>query len=232
MTQNLKLLETKIGYTFKNQNLLTQALTHRSYINENRNKNLSSNERLEFLGDAILETWASLRLYRQFPSSPEGDLTNLRSLLVRTESLCQTALKINLGDFILLSRGEEAHGGRLNQSILADTFESLIGAIYLDGKSEDADSFLDHLLLPSLKAIADQKIIKDPKSYYQEIAQNKFNITPHYISISEAGPDHAKNFTVGVYLGEKLISQGSGNSKQRAEEAAAILATEITLKQK
>jgi ribonuclease-3 len=232
MTEKLKLLETKINYTFKNPNLLIQALTHRSYLNENRGKKVSSNERLEFLGDAILETWASVRLFNQFPTSPEGDLTNLRSLLVRTESLCQSAVKIGLGDFILLSRGEEAHGGRLNQSILADTFESIIGAIYLDGGPNQTDLFLDQLLLPNFKTIANQKIIKDPKSYYQEIAQNKYNLTPHYLPISETGPDHAKNFTVGVYLGEKLIATGSGNSKQKAEEAAAILATNLTLKTK
>lgn len=231
-TPKLQLLETSIGYTFQNPNLLSEALTHRSYLNENRGQNLSSNERLEFLGDAILETWTSIRLYTQFPKSSEGDLTNLRSLLVRTESLSQTAQNINLGKFILLSRGEEANGGRQNQSILADTFESLIGAIYLDTGLTSTDSFLDRLLLPSLQAIANQTNIKDPKSYYQEIAQSQSNLTPHYRPISESGPDHAKTFTVGVYLGDKLIAKGSGNSKQKAEEAAAILATELTLKTK
>ncbi|MFA6518657.1 MAG: ribonuclease III [Candidatus Shapirobacteria bacterium] len=222
-------LEANLGYQFKDKVLLQQALTHRSHLNENRSLNLVSNERLEFLGDAVLETWASIRLYHQFPTSPEGDLTNLRSLLVRTESLSQTAIKIDLGKFVLLSKGEEAHGGRLNQSILADTFESIIGAIYLDGGFANSDAFLDRLLLPSLEVIRNQKNIKDPKSYYQEIAQNKFNLTPHYLSLSESGPDHAKTFVVGVYLGDKLIAQGSGNSKQKAEESAAILATELTL---
>ena len=160
-----QLLETAIGYTFTNSALLLLALTHRSFLNENRGKNLSSNEILEFLGDAVIETWASLHLYHRFPVSPEGELTNLRSLLVRTENLSQTATKIKLGDFLRLSRGEERNGGRQNQSILADALESLVGAIHLDGGPQKASQFLDKFLLPSLDTIASQKVIKDPKSY-------------------------------------------------------------------
>ena len=220
-------LETKIGLKFKDQNFLYQALIHRSFVNENKSQNLQSNERYEFLGDAVLELWVSEYLFLNFPDNPEGDLTNLRSLIVRTENLADIATQINLNQFIQLSHGEETHGGRNNISILADTFESVLGAIYLDQGMTAVSQFLSRFLLPGIKIISQQKIYKDPKSLFQEIAQAKEGITPHYQTISESGPDHQKNFEIGVFLGDKLIASGKGNSKQKAEEAAAIAATKL-----
>lgn len=222
MTNPLKQLQSKIGYQFKNPELLTLALTHRSYLNENRNQNLASNERLEFLGDAVLELWVSKKLFRLFPDYSEGNLTNLRAMIVCTTNLFQIADSFNLGDYILLSRGEISHGGRSNQSILADTFESLAGAIYIDGGAKPAYSFLNSQLNANIKENSEQKIYKDPKSLFQEIAQEKEGITPHYQTVKETGPDHQKIFEVTVYVGDKEIAVGTGPSKQKAEEAAAI----------
>jgi ribonuclease-3 len=227
MNQNLKNLQTKIGYSFKDETKLVHALTHRSYLNEHRDEKLQSNETYEFLGDSILEFWISDRLFHQFPDFDEGDLTNLRSLIVCTQNLSLIATKINLGDFIMLSKGEERHGGRTNTSILADTFESILGSIYLDTGIELAFKFLDKTLTQSITELSSKQIYKDPKSLFQEIAQSKRGITPKYQTISESGPDHQKNFEVAVYVGEDLIAEGSGNSKQKAEEDASIKATKI-----
>lgn len=227
MNQQLIELESLIGLQFKDIELLRQALVHRSYLNENKKLNLQSNERFEFLGDAVLELWATENLFRTFPSLPEGDLTNLRSLIVCTQNLAKVANVITLGDFVMLSRGEESHQGRSNLSILADTLESLIGAIYLDQGIKSVNKFLTQFLGPSIAEISQQKIYKDPKSQFQEIAQSKRGVTPHYVTISELGPDHQKTFTVAAHISTDLIAQGSGNSKQRAEEAAAINATKI-----
>lgn len=220
-------LEKKIGIKFNDPQILFQALVHRSYINENKPKKLQSNERYEFLGDAVLELWASNQIFILFPQYPEGDLTNLRSLVVRTENLAEVAEKIGIGDFIQLSKGEETHGGRQNISLLADTFESIIGAIFIDQGMDNANFFLETFLLPSVKTISKQKIYKDPKSIFQEIAQSKEGITPHYLTISESGPDHQKVFEVGVYLDDRLIATGKGNSKQKAEEDAARSAAKL-----
>lgn len=213
-----------IDLKFKNPKILDLALTHRSSLNENHPLK-ESNERLEFLGDAVLETWVSDYLYHHFPSEPEGKLTNLRSQIVRTENLARVSALFDLGKFIHLSRGEETHGGRENISILADTFESVLGAIYLDQGQTAVNKFLTKYLLPSIEIISQQKNIKDPKSTFQEIAQAKRGITPHYETLSESGPDHLKTFKVGAYLENDLIATGSGASKQKAEEAAAINAT-------
>lgn len=220
-------LQKQIGIKFKNQDLLHHALIHRSYLNENRASHLESNERLEFLGDAVLELWSSETLYRLFPEYPEGKMTSLRSLVVCTENLSKVSANFNLGQYVLLSHGEETHQGRLNQSILADTFESVIGAIYLDSGFTAVAKFLNKYLLPSLKEISHSKNLKDPKSLFQEIAQAKEGITPHYATIKETGPDHQKTFEVGVYLGNQLITSGKGNSKQKAEESAATNATKL-----
>jgi ribonuclease-3 len=213
-----------IDLKFKHQELLELALTHRSSLNETTSIK-QSNERLEFLGDAVLELWVSEYLYKNFTTSPEGILTNLRSQIVRTENLALVAESFQLGDYIYLSKGEETHGGRHNQSILADAFESLLGAIYLDSGFTAVDKFLTKFLLPSIITISSRKDIKDPKSQFQEIAQSTRGITPHYLTLSETGPDHQKEFLVGAYLDEELIAQGTGASKQKAEEAAAINAT-------
>ena len=225
MNQNLKDLQIKIEYTFKDENKLFRALTHRSYLNEHRDENLQSNETYEFLGDSILEFWISDKLFRQFPQFDEGDLTNLRSLIVCTQNLSLIASDIDLGNFVILSKGEERHGGRTNQSILADTFESILGSIYLDDGIIPAFKFLDKTLSKSISKLSSKQIYKDPKSLFQEIAQSKRGITPKYQTISESGPDHQKNFEVAVYIGEELIATGSGNSKQKAEEDASIKAT-------
>lgn len=227
MNQNLKDLQTEIGYQFQDESKLTHALTHRSYLNEHRGENLQSNETYEFLGDSILEFWISDKLFHQFPQFDEGDLTNLRALVVCTQNLSLISQEINLGNFVLLSRGEENHGGRTNQSILADTFESLLGAIYLDGNTTPAFTFLEKTLTKSISQLSSKQIYKDPKSLFQEIAQSKRGVTPKYKTISESGPDHQKNFEVAVYLNDELIATGTGNSKQKAEEEASIKATKI-----
>jgi len=227
MNQKLNDLQTKIKYIFKDENKLFKALTHRSYLNEHRDENLPSNETYEFLGDSILEFWISDKLFHQFPQFNEGNLTNLRSLIVCTQNLSLVASNMNLGSFIMLSKGEERHGGRTNQSILADTFEAILGSIYLDGGIIPAFNFLDKTLSQSISELSSKQVYKDPKSLFQEIAQSKREITPKYQTISESGPDHQKNFEVAVYVGEDLIATGSGNSKQKAEEDASIKATKI-----
>lgn len=224
---DLKQIQKEIGVTFKDDSKLFQALTHRSYLNENKDKHLPSNERYEFLGDSILELWISDTLFSMFPSFDEGNLTNLRSLVVRTENLAKSAALINLGKYVLLSKGEETHGGRTNISILADTFEAITGAIYLDQGLKAANEFLDKQLNQSILELSSQSVYKDPKSLFQEIAQAKKGITPHYQTISETGPDHQKIFEVGVYLNDQLIATGKGNSKQKAEEDASTKATKI-----
>ena len=218
-------LQELLGVKFKNTSLLSQALIHRSFLNENRSLGLVSNERLEFLGDAVLELWTTEKLYLQFPKLPEGDLTNLRSLIVCTENLASVANKISLGRFIQLSRGEESHGGRQNQSILADTLESIIGSVYLDRGSTTVGKLLEKFLGNDIALISQQEIYKDPKSQFQEIAQAKRGVTPHYVTTKETGPDHQKIFEVAAYIGNDLIASGQGNSKQKAEESAAIAAT-------
>jgi len=219
-------LQQLIGIKFKDPSKLILALTHRSYLNENRAQK-ESNERSEFLGDAILEYWVSEKLFRLFPTFNEGQLTNLRSLIVCTQNLAEVSGKFNLGSYILLSHGEETHGGRQNISLLADTFESLIGAIHQDQGYPATEKFLNTFLQESIDSLSQKQIYKDPKSQFQEIAQSKKGITPHYQIISEAGPDHQKIFEVGLYIGENLIAKGKGNSKQKAEEDAAIQAAKI-----
>jgi len=227
MNQNLKNLQIKIGYTFKDECKLTQALQHRSYLNENRDQNLQSNETYEFLGDSILEFWISVKLFNQFPKLNEGDLTNLRALIVCTENLALTSIKVGICDFVLLSKGEERHGGRNNQSILADTFEAVLGSIYLDGGIDSAFEFLEKTLTDSILELSQKKVYKDPKSLFQEIAQSKRGVTPRYQTVNESGPDHLKVFEVSVYLNDELITTGTGNSKQKAEEDASTKASKL-----
>jgi ribonuclease III len=227
MNQNLKDLQIKLGYTFKDEDKLTQALQHRSYLNENRSQNLQSNETYEFLGDSILEFWISIKLFNKFPNFDEGDLTNLRALIVCTTNLALISTKFEICDFVLLSKGEERHGGRSNQSILADTFEAILGSIYLDGGINSAFEFLEKTLTDSISELSQKKVYKDPKSLFQEIAQSKRGITPRYQTVNESGPDHLKVFEVAVYLNDELITTGTGNSKQKAEEDASTKATKI-----
>ena len=213
-------LENKIKINFKNQDFLQIALTHRSYLNENRSYALPHNERLEFLGDAVLELVTTEYLYRNF-ENPEGELTNLRSALVNYRLLSEIAREIGLDDFILLSRGETKDTGRARQVILANAIEALIGAIYLDQGLEAAKDFINAFVLIKLPAILKEQSYLDAKSSLQEIIQEKVSITPDYKVISESGPDHAKTFVVGVYIDDRLIGQGVGPSKQDAEVEAA-----------
>ncbi len=229
MNQKLKTLQQIIKYQFKNESFLDQALVHRSSLNEQRQFS-ESNERYEFLGDAILELWISDRIFSKFTKFDEGKLTNLRALVVCTQNLAKVAAEFKLGDFIYLSHGEESHGGRNNQSILADTFEAVLGSIYLDRGLAPAFNFLDNFLEESIKKFSSQEIYKDPKSIFQEIAQAQKGITPKYKTISESGPDHEKTFEVGVYLDEQLIAKGKGNSKQKAQEAASLKAAKLIKK--
>ena len=219
MALNLTQLEQSLGLSFKNKALLTQALTHRSYLNEH-SKVKGSNERLEFLGDAVLERWVSEKLFRQFPDLPEGVLTDLRASLVRTESLAEVAQKLKLGKFLLLSKGEEAGGGRENISLLADAFEALIGAIFCDQGNFGINKFLESKILPKIKKLS-LSGLKDHKSLFQEIAQEKYAVTPTYKILKSSGPDHVKTFWAGVFLEKRQAGKGKGKSKQEAETQAA-----------
>ncbi|KUK78895.1 MAG: ribonuclease III [Microgenomates bacterium 39_7] len=218
---NSKKAEATIGVTFNNKNILKQAFTHRSYLNEKPEEKLSSNERLEFLGDAILEFWVSKIIFNQFPNYPEGLLTNFRSQVVYTPSLAKIAQKISLGQFLLLSVGEEKEGGRKNQSLLADTFEALIGAIFQDQGLEKTEKFLEKNVLPRIKAVAKKKTLKDYKSRLQELVQEKYQVTPEYRLLKSQGPDHNRIFFVGLFVANKKIAQGQGPSKQKAQQQAA-----------
>ncbi len=217
----LELFEETIGVQFKDKTLLKQALTHRSYLNENRTLRLEHNERLEFLGDAVLELSVTDYLYKQFPDKPEGDLTALRSALVNAVTLADVAHHLRVNDYLLLSKGEAKDVGRARQYILANTFEAIIGAIYLDQGFEKADEFIVRFVLSRTEEIVREGLWIDAKSKFQEKAQERLGITPSYKKLKEVGPDHDKHFTVGVFLGEDLISEGTGKSKQDAEQEAA-----------
>lgn len=210
---------------FKNQQLQKQAFTHRSYLNESKEK-MQSNERLEFLGDSILSFVVSNYLFQNYPQFDEGTLTNLRSLLVNTKSLAESAKELNFGELLRLSRGEEESKGRQNQSLLADSFEAFVGALFLDQGFAAVEAFLIQTILQKAKTILSKKTLKDPKSLLQEYIQSQKFKSPAYRVINEEGPAHAKIFTVGVYVEEKLLGKGLGKSKQEAEEQAAGVALE------
>lgn len=216
-------LEEKIAIVFGNKDLLLQALTHRSYLNENPASRVGHNERLEFLGDAVLELAITEELYARFPDKPEGELTSFRAALVNAKMLAEVAGDIELNEFILLSRGEAKDVGRARQYILANAMEALIGAIYLDRGYGAAKDFLMRFVMPHLSDVLEKKLYKDPKSLFQEEAQERVNITPTYEVIHEWGPDHDKHFIVGVYLGGELVAEGEGASKQTGQEEAARL---------
>jgi len=213
-------LEEKISINFNNKDLLLQALTHRSYLNENPKWRLDQNERLEFLGDAVLELSVTEFLYKNY-SNPEGELTSWRAALVNAIILSRITEKFDLNSFLLLSRGEAKDTGRARQYILANAIEALIGAIYLDQGYEAADGFIAKFILPELPAILKQEAYRDYKSRFQEEAQDRAGVTPTYEVMKEWGPDHAKNFHVGVYLNNDLIGEGVGPSKQEAQQEAA-----------
>lgn len=222
-------LAKKIGVKFNNLELLQQAVTHRSYLNEHRNYKLDHNERLEFLGDAVLELVVTEYLYKNY-KNPEGELTNWRAALVNGEMLAKISKKIGVEEFLLMSRGEAKDTGRARQYLLANAMEAIIGAIYLDqGEKgyEKAGEFIMKNVVVNLSEIIENKTYMDPKSRFQEEAQDKVGITPSYRVLEESGPDHDKKFVVGVYLGEELIAQGEGKSKQEGQRNAAEKALEI-----
>lgn len=221
---DFKLLASKFNWQFKQPALLAQAFTHRSYINEHPGEGLWHNERLEFLGDAVLELVVTSFLYEHYSQATEGALTAYRSALVNTETLASAASELGLNDYLRLSKGEARDTGRARAVILANTFESLVGALFLDLGYAAAADFITQYLLPRASKIIDDETWHDAKSLFQEKAQAKMSITPHYQVMSEDGPDHDKVFTVGLYLGEELAATGTGPSKQRAEQEAAKLA--------
>jgi ribonuclease III len=205
---------------FKNKKLFEQAFIHRSYLNETREK-LSSNERLEFLGDSILSFVVSQYLFTNFPQFEEGALTNIRSLMVNTKSLAAIAKELDFGSYLRLSKGEEESKGRQNQSLLADCFEGFVGALFVDQGVDAAVEFLNIVLIPKANIIIQNKSFKDPKSLLQELVQSRKQNSPMYKVLSEFGPAHAKKFRIGAYVDGKLISEGEGKSKRDAEEDAA-----------
>ena len=213
-------LEQKIGTNFINKELLTTALTHRSYLNENTSWHFDHNERLEFLGDAVLELIVTEYLYLNY-SNPEGEMTNWRAALVNSVMLAKVAGKIDLNNHLLLSRGEAKDTGRARQYILANAVEAIIGALYLDQGYEAAKNFIMTFVIDELPGIFEEKSYRDPKSRFQEEAQERVGATPSYHVLEEWGPDHAKHFKVGVYIDRELIGSGTGASKQEAQQSAA-----------
>jgi len=227
---NFTELEEKIGVVFDDKALLLQALVHTSYINENPSFPLNDNERLEFLGDAVLDFVVGDYLYHRFPEMKEGELTWLRASLVKGETLAKFARKISLGNFLLLGKGEEESGGRERNSILGSAFEALVGAIYLDKDLDAVRSFLEPFIEPELDVLLQETAGLDPKSQLQEFVQEWLGITPSYRTIEEKGPEHARTFVVGVFLREKLWGKGEGHSKQQASMEAARNALEALLR--
>ncbi len=218
--------EKSIGIVFKNKNLIEQAFIHRSYINENPKSGLSHNERLEFLGDAVLELVVTDYLFTNYPEHTEGDLTAYRSALVNAVVAAEVAQSLSMNDYLLLSKGESKDTGRARQTILANAYESFIGAIYLDQGYKPCESFIHKTLIPKLTEIISKKLWRDPKSHIQEEAQERLGITPSYEVIGQFGPDHDKYFTVGIFFGDKKIAEGKGRSKQEAQQSAAQSALE------
>lgn len=214
-------LAAELGLAFKNLDLLAEALTHRSFLNENKGVMKSHNERLEFLGDAVLELATTHFLFTRFPDKPEGDLTAYRAALVNTNSLSDAAQKIAMNDYLLLSKGEAKDTGRARQIILADAFEAIIGAVYLDQGYAAAEAFIAKHLYGKIDEVIENRAYQDAKSRFQEAAQDKRGVTPSYETVTAEGPDHARRFTVALMLGRVEVARGEGRSKQEAEQAAA-----------
>jgi len=224
---DFSIFEKKIGIVFENKKLLKQAFIHRSYINENGGFQLSHNERLEFLGDAVLELVVTDYLYNKYPNENEGELTAYRSALVNTITIGEAAQEFGMNDYLLLSKGETKDIGKARNYILANTYEAFIGAVYLDQGYDIARDFITKTLLGKLDAIITNKSWRDSKSLIQEKSQEYLNITPSYKVLNESGPDHDKNFTIGIFFGDDRIAEGKGHSKQEAEQVAAQAALEI-----
>ena len=226
MTPLLELnkLKTKIGVEVTDETLFKTAFTHRSYLNEHPDYKNPSNERLEFLGDAVLQLLSSEFLFKNYENSPEGELTNYRAAIVCTGSLAEEAKRLGYGEFLLLSNGEETSGGRNREYILANTFEAVLGALFLEKGLDTCRDFVKRELLYKVESIIENEKYKDAKSKFQELAQEKFGVTPTYEVIDSWGLDHDKTLKVGVYLGKELKAAGEGRSKQKAEQNAASAA--------
>lgn len=231
-TAILREFQTRLGIEFKDLSLLQRALTHRSYLNEHAEENLEDNERLEFLGDAVLDFIAADWLYRRFPAMDEGNLTRLRAGLVRTEALASYAGVLGVGDYLLLGKGEEEGGGRARQTNLCCAFEAVLGAIYLDQGIDGIHTvrtFVTPWFIPVLEEMIREQSDKDAKSRLQEWSQANLNLTPLYRTISATGPDHLREFTIEVVIGDKVFGIGKGSRKKLAEQAAAQVALESIL---
>lgn len=219
--KDVKDLAKKLDVKFKNLDYLTNAITHRSYLNEHPNFPLGQNERLEFLGDAVIELVVTEYLYENYPN-PEGDLTNWRASLVNADTLGALAKDIGIEEYLLLSRGEtKDKQSKARLYILANAFEAVVGAIYLDRGIKECEKFLKKVLLVKLSEILEKKLYLDPKSRFQEISQEKYAVTPSYKVLSESGPDHNKKFVIGVFIGDEMVAKGEGSSKHEAQVDAA-----------
>ena len=219
-------LEKKIGIKFKDKNLLRQSLVHRSYLNEHKDFELDHNERLEFLGDAVLELVTTEFLYNNF-SNPEGELTNFRAALVNRKMLAIISTEIGLEEYLLMSKGESKDTGRARQYIIANALEAVIGAIYLDQGYNKSKKFIENYFLCKMDDVLNDKLYQDAKSKFQEEAQEKVGITPCYKVLKEWGPDHNKRFSIGIFLGEEKVAEGEGISKQAAQRNAAEKGLEV-----
>lgn len=219
-------LQTLIGVTFQDTKTLLSAITHRSYLNEHREATWDHNERLEFLGDAVLELVVTDYLFHKYGEKPEGELTAVRAALVNTVSLSAASEQMGINDYLLMSKGEAKDTGRARQYILANAFEACIGAIYIDQGYDEAKNFIAGHLFPKTDEIVHKRLWQDAKSRFQELSQEHESVTPNYETISQNGPDHDRVFTVGVYLKKELVADGSGRSKQEAEQQAAERAIE------
>ena len=219
--KEFKGFEKLIGIEFKDKDLLKQAFTHRSFINEHKTLKIKHNERLEFLGDAVLELVITDYLYNEYPDKDEGNMTSIRSALVNAQTCAEVAKKINVNDYMLLSRGETKDVGRARQYILANALEAIIGAIYIDLGYQKAKDFIIKYITPMTEQIVKEQLWVDAKSKFQEKAQDIEGVTPSYKTTKEVGPDHDKKFTVAVFIGNKMVAEGDGESKQDAEQSAA-----------
>lgn len=222
LTQLQKILKV----SFKDTNILLTAITHRSYLNEHKEATWDHNERLEFLGDAVLELVVTDFLFSEYPDKPEGELTAIRAALVNTVSLCAAAEKLGVNQFLLMSKGEAKDVGRARQYILANVFEACIGAIYIDQGYDMSKQFIAERLFPKTEEIVRKKLWQDAKSRFQELSQEHASVTPTYETVGQSGPDHDRVFTVGVFLKREKIAEGVGRSKQEAEQEAAQRAVE------
>ncbi len=227
MGKDIREFETKLGVSFNDLSILQRAFIHRSYINENKEKGLEHNERLEFLGDAVLELVVTDFLFKKYPHKTEGELTAYRASLVNTTSLSEASALLGVNEYLLLSKGEAKDTGRARQYILANTFESIVGALYVDQGYTASEKFIGDSLYGLIENIVSNRLWQDAKSYFQEKAQEHVSVTPRYELVEERGPDHNREFVIGVYIGKSMIAKGKGRAKQEAEQEAAKAALEV-----